>query len=56
MEDLEMVVNMKWMEKKKNSPWISKFLNDILKFINYPKFGDRISINYNKHMKKVKIT
>lgn len=42
--------------KKKNSPWISKFLNDILKFINYQKFGDRISINYNKHMKKVKIT
>lgn len=43
-------------EVKKNSPWILKSLNDILKFINYQKFGDRISISYNKHMKKVKIT
>lgn len=41
--------------KKKNSSWISKFLNDILKFINYQKFGDRISINTTSTWKKWKL-
>lgn len=30
--------------------------NDIIKVINYQKFNDRISISYNKHTKKVKVS
>lgn len=31
-------------------------LNDIIKVITYQTFGDRISIGFNKHTKKVKFT